>query len=187
MAPAMAARIHYDPQLPAARDQFTQHASMGWLIKCFAVYRKPFWRANGQNGIVTSISPPISGVFDNSPPDGSVGCLYGLIAGDRARVWSRKPAGERRRAVLRVFNRCFGGPALNPVDYLAYDWADQPYIRGGAAMSLGPGVLTECPGVIRKPVRRIHWASTETAMKSWGDMDGAILSGERAANEILSG
>jgi monoamine oxidase len=48
-------------------------------------------------------------------------------------------------------------------------------------------VLTEFPNVIRKPVQRIHWASTETATKSWGDMDGAIMSGERAANEILSG
>lgn len=75
--------------------------------------------------------------------------------------------------------------AWHPVKYMEHNWASEPWIRGGAAMSLPPGVLTEFPGVIRKPSRRIHWASTETATESWGDMDGAIMAGERAAGEVL--
>ena len=187
VAPAMAAQIDYDPPLGDTRTLFMQRAPMGWLIKCFGVYRTPFWREKGLNGMVNSIVPPLDGVFDNSPEDGSVGCLYGLIGGYNARRWAQRPAAERQRAVLGVFSRCFGSEALRPVKYMEHNWASEPWIRGGAAMSLPPSVLTEFPGVIRKPARRIHWASTETATESWGDMDGAILAGERAANEILTG
>jgi monoamine oxidase len=185
-APPMAGRILYDPPLPSARDQLTQHTAMGWLIKCFAVYPAPFWRNKGLNGQVQSIAPPLTGVFDNSPPDGSLGCLYGLIAGNQARIWANRPAAQRQAAVLNTFRRCFGAQAASPTNYFEYDWAAQPYIRGGAAAPPPPGVLTQFPGSIRDPVGRIHWASTETATKSWGDMDGAIMAGERAAAEVLA-
>jgi len=186
VAPPMTAQIDYDPPLPSPRAQFAQHAPMGWLLKCFAVYPKPFWRDAGYVGIVNSIVPPLSGVFDNSPEDGSLGCLFGLIAGDDARISSQKSAAERRAAVLDVFTKCFGSQAARPTKYLEQDWAAEPWIRGGASIVLPPGVLTEFPGVIRKPIGRIHWASTETAIEAYGDMEGAIIQGERAAAEALA-
>jgi monoamine oxidase len=185
VAPPMTSRIDYDPVLPAVRDQLSQHAAMGWLIKCFAVYPKPFWRRKGYNGFINSVAPPLSGSFDNSPADGSVGCLYGLIAGNEARIWSARSAGQRRAAVLGTFKKCFGEQAGSPTKYFEYDWAEDPWVRGGAAVPFAPGVLTEFPGALRKPVGRIHWAATETATESWGDMDGAILAGERAVDEVL--
>jgi monoamine oxidase len=184
--PPMAGRIGYDPPLPPARDQFTQHAAMGWLIKCFAVYPKPFWREKGLNGIVNSVAPPLAGVFDNSPDDGSVGCLYGLIAGDDARIQTGRSAEKRRQSVLDTFKKCFGDAAGSPTKYFEYNWARQRFIGGGAAVSWAPGVLTMFPGAVRDPVGPIHWASTETATDNWGDMDGAITAGERAADEVLA-
>jgi monoamine oxidase len=32
---------------------------------------------------------------------------------------------------------------------------------------------------------RVHWAGTETSTRSHGAIDGAVLSGQRAAGEIL--
>ena len=185
-APATAALIDYDPPLGAARAQFFQRGAMGWLIKCFAVYPEPFWRSQGLNGMATSTVPPLDGIFDNSPANGSVGCLYGLIAGYNARIWSQRSLANRRKAVLGVFTACFGPQAASPTRYLEHDWAQEPYIRGGAAMALPPSVLTQFPSVLRSPVGHIHWASTETATYSYGDMDGAILAGERAADEVLA-
>ena len=37
---------------------------------------------------------------------------------------------------------------------------------------------------IRTPVRRIHWAGTETSDYWQGYMDGAVRSGERVAAEV---
>jgi len=185
VGPPTAGLMDFDPPLDPDRAQFFQRAPMGWLIKCFAVYPEPFWRGEGLTGIVNSVVPPLDGVFDNSPEDASVGCLYGLIAGYNARIWSQRPAAERRAAVIDTFTKCFGPRAAHPSKYLEHDWAKEPWIRGGAAMALPPSVLTQFPGILRRPAGRIHWASTETATESCGDMDGAILAGERAAGEIL--
>ena len=49
-----------------------------------------------------------------------------------------------------------------------------------------PGVLTGFGPALRAPVGRIHWASTETATAHLGMIEGAIRSGERAAEEVLA-
>ena len=185
--PAMAGRITYDPPLPVLRDHLTQRSPMGWGIKVFASYPTPFWRDAGRNGFVNNIDPGsvISGAFDNSPPDGSPGVLYGLIEGSGARIWGPLPAAQRKAAVLDAFAACFGPQALEPTGYLERDWATMPWIRGGATVAFGPGTWTGYGAALRAPVERIHWAGTETAIEQWGGMDGAISAAERAVNEIL--
>jgi monoamine oxidase len=48
------------------------------------------------------------------------------------------------------------------------------------------GVLTEFGGTLREPCGRIHWAGTESSAVMCGWVDGAIRSGERAAEEVLA-
>jgi monoamine oxidase len=186
--PTIAGRIDYDPPLPMNRDLLTQRSPMGWGMKVFAAYPTPFWRRAGLNGIVSIIDPDsvLSGVFDNSPPDGKPGVLYGLIEGDAAREWGPRPAAERRAAVLDAFARFFGPQAREPIDYLEQDWASMPWIRGGATMVFAPGTWSEYGAALRAPVDRIHWAGTETAIEQWGSMDGAISAALRAVHEVLA-
>jgi monoamine oxidase len=185
--PTIAGRIDYDPPLPMNRDLLTQRSPMGWGMKVFAAYPTPFWRKAGLNGFVSIIDPDsvLSGVFDNSPPDGKPGVLYGLIEGDAAREWGPRPAAERRAAVLDAFARFFGPQAREPIDYLEQDWASMPWIRGGATMVFAPGTWSEYGAALRAPVDRIHWAGTETAIEQWGSMDGAISAAVRAVHEVL--
>lgn len=49
-----------------------------------------------------------------------------------------------------------------------------------------PGVLTGFGHALREPCGRIHWAGTETATDWSGSIEGAIRSGERAADEIMN-
>jgi monoamine oxidase len=186
--PTIAGRIDYDPPLPMNRDLLTQRSPMGWGMKVFAAYPTPFWRKAGLNGFVSNIDPDsiLSGVFDNSPPDGKPGVLYGLIEGDAAREWGPRPAAERRAAVLDAFARFFGPQAREPIDYLEQDWASMPWIRGGATMVFAPGTWSEYGAALRAPVDRIHWAGTETAIEQWGSMDGAISAALRAVHEVLA-
>jgi monoamine oxidase len=46
--------------------------------------------------------------------------------------------------------------------------------------------LTEYRYLFGKAVGRIHFAGTETGSFFWGNMESALESGERTANEILS-
>jgi monoamine oxidase len=186
--PTIAGRVGYDPPLPVVRDGLTQRSPMGWGIKVFASYPTPFWREAGLNGFVSNIDPDgvVSGVFDNSPPSGSPGALYGLIEGDAARTWGVRPAAERKAAVLEAFATFFGAQAREPSDYLEQDWASMPWIQGGATMVFAPGTWTEYGAALRTPVGRIHWAGTETATEQWGSMDGAVIAAVRAVREVLA-
>ncbi len=186
LPPALAARIDYAPVLPSARDQLTQRYPMGSVIKCQAIYDRPFWRERGLTGQVTSDTGPVKVTFDNSPPDGSPGVLLGFVEGDEARRLSGRPEAERRAAVLDSFVRYFGPEAARARDYIDRDWSSDPWTRGCYAGFLQPGSLTSYGPSIRTPVGRIHWAGTETAEDWNGYIEGAIRSGERAADEIAS-
>ena len=58
IAPALAARIVYDPPLSGYRDQLTQRMPLGTVGKCMAVYDEPFWRDDGLSGQATSDGAP---------------------------------------------------------------------------------------------------------------------------------
>jgi len=184
--PAIAARIEYEPGLPGLRDQLTQRMPMGSVIKCHALYDRPFWRDGGRTGQVTSDTGPVKVTYDNSPPDGSTGVLLGFIEASEARDWGARPEAERRSAVLAQFARWFGDRAGSPRAYVEQDWQRETWSRGCYGAWTPPGVLLDYGEALRAPVGRIHWAGTETATEWCGYMDGAVRSGERAAAEALA-
>jgi monoamine oxidase len=49
-----------------------------------------------------------------------------------------------------------------------------------------PGVLTGFGRALRETCGCIHWAGTETATLWGGSIEGAIRSGERAAEEVMN-
>jgi monoamine oxidase len=184
--PTLAGRIEYTPRLPSARDQLTQRLPQGTLIKATAVYGRPFWRDAGLNGQSVSYKGPANVTFDDSPPDGSRGVIFGFIGGDEARKFMRMTKASRRAAALNNFKLYFGARAANPLDYFETNWSQETWTRGCPVAIAGPGTLLGYGPAIRKPVGRIHWAGTETSTFWNGYMDGAVRSGERAANEVLA-
>ena len=186
LAPTLCGRIDFDPPLPALRDQLTQRFPQGSVIKCQAVYPGPFWRDAGLSGQITSDTGPVKVTFDNSPPDGTPGVLLGFIEADEARFWSQRTQDERRQAVIESFTRYFGPQAASPTMYLEHDWSADRWTRGCYAGFLAPGVLTQYGPALRAPLDRIHWAGSETADVWNGYMDGAVRSGERAAEEVMA-
>ncbi len=183
--PTLAARIDYIPILPPERDQLTQRLGMGALTKVAAVYDKPFWREAGYNG--TGLNPGgfVSATFDDSPPGGKPGVVFGFVGGDKSRAYARMSEGDRRQQVLNEFAAFWGPEALKPTAYFDTAWTTEQWTRGCPVGIYGPGTLLAYGDQIRQPVGRIHWAGTETSQYWNGYMDGAVRSGERAAKEVL--
>jgi monoamine oxidase len=184
--PTLAGRIDYRPGMPPDRDQLTQRIPQGTLTKVTAVYDRPFWRDAGLTGTAVSTDGFVNATFDDTPPGGSPGVVFGFVGGDQARAFNQLSDSARRAAVLAQFAQFFGSPARNPIAYLESNWAAERWSRGCPVGIPGPGVLTAYGPALRAPVGLIHWAGTETSTYWNGYMDGAVRSGERAAAEVLA-
>lgn len=186
LPPTLAGRLEYAPALPSWRDQLTQRLPAGSVIKVFAVYDEPFWRADGLNGQVAGDRGPVKVTFDNSPPSGRPGVLMGFLEGHEARAWARRSEADRREAVLGCFVRYFGGRAGLPVEYLERDWMAEEFTRGCYGAHFTPGVWTSYGEAWREPVGRIHWAGAECSPVWNGYMEGAVRSGEEVADRLVA-
>jgi monoamine oxidase len=184
--PALASRIRYDPLLPAPRDQLTQRMPQGTLMKCDAIYDRPFWRDAGYSGYALTDVGPTQAIYDVTPPEGTPGVLVGFIGGDVARAWETRPTGDIRSAMIGTLATLYGPKAREPRDFFVQNWAAEEWSRGCPVGIMAPGVLTAHGPALRAPVGRIHWAGTETATYWNGYMEGAVRAGERAAKEALA-
>lgn len=182
--PHLIAAIDFTPRLPPERAALVAQTPMGAVIKCTAIYDRPFWRDAGLSGLALSDRGPIHVAFDNSPPDGSCGVLMGFAEADAARRLGALDEAGRRAAALACFVRAYGPAAATPRAYTDHVWEHDPWSGGCYGAFCPPGVWTTVGRVIRTPVGRLHWAGTETATHWSGYIDGAIASGLRAAAEV---
>jgi len=183
--PALASRLAYSPALPRGKAALLKALVPGSLTKAEAVYDRPFWRDAGLSGQGVADVGPANTIFDNSPPDGSPGVLFGFIGGSSHPAWARLPADQRRAQVLENLAVFVGDQARLPVDYIEQDWTKETWTRGCPVAHVGPGVLTKYGPWLRRAVGKVHFAGTETSDYWLGYMDGAVRSGERAAREVL--
>jgi monoamine oxidase len=183
--PVLAARIDFAPALPRGRQKLLRGIVPGHLIKWEAVYDTPFWRDAGYSGQAVSEVGPANTTFDNTPPSGSPGILFGFVGGVQARGFAKRPRSARRKEVLTNFVTYFGEEARDPKASFEVNWTQEAWTRGCPVGHTATNVLHRYGHLLRKRVGRIHWAGTEVATYWNGYMDGAVRSGERAAREVL--
>jgi monoamine oxidase len=184
--PALATSLAYSPALPKGKAALLKALVPGNRTKAEAVYDRPFWRDAGLSGQGVADVGPASTIFDNSPPDGSVGVLFGFVGGSAQSAWATLPADQRRAQVLENLAAFVGDQARTPTGYIEQDWTKERWTRGCPVAHVAPGVLTKYGPWLRRPVGKVHFAGTETADYWLGYMDGAVRSGERAAREVLA-
>ena len=180
--PAAAARIQFEPHLPALRDGLQQRMPMGNIIKVAVAYREAFWRKNGFSGQVATDDDTVGLVYDDVQEVGPP-ILLCFIEGKHAIEMSARSKDERKAAVLASLAKFFGPEALDPIGYGDNDWMIEPYTHGYVG-HMPPGTMTRFGKALREPVGRIHWAGTESATQWAGYLEGALRSGARAAAEV---
>ena len=184
--PPLTGHIDWQPLLPVNRDQLVQRMPHGATIKALAVYQRPFWRDSGLSGQAIDPVGPARVTYDNSPADGSCGVMLGFVVGNRARELGELEPEARQAEVLKGFVRMFGAQAAQPVAYIEQDWAKERWTRGCPVCYMPPGAMTAHGAALRAPIGPIHWAGAETATRWTGYMDGAVSSGEDAANAVAT-
>jgi monoamine oxidase len=185
--PSLAGHIRWDPPLAADRALLLNQMPAGTEIKAMCVYDSPFWRDEGLAGSSVAMDDLFEVTLDHSPRSGDPGVMSLFAAAGKARRLAAMSVEDRRAIAIGILVKRFGPKAANPLDYEEQNWAEQEWSRGCSMAHFGAGVLTQYGRLLRQPIGRIHWAGTETAGRSHGAMDGAVRSGERAADEVLHG
>ncbi|MFF2777403.1 flavin monoamine oxidase family protein [Streptomyces sp. NPDC058052] len=184
-APPVAKAIAHRPALPEARELVQRDTFMGTVYKAVVVYDSPFWRADGYSGELFALDGPVPSAFDVSPPGGR-GHLCVLVPGQGARDLDGLSEDVRRSAILAELARHFGELARHPLSFHEKSWHRDEFVQGGYMAWPRPGSLEGVRTAGAEPVGRVHWAGTETSSRYGGYFEGAVLSGERVADEVLA-
>jgi monoamine oxidase len=183
--PMLASQIAYEPGLPVEHMYLLQRSPMGTIMRALVAYDEPFWRRDGLTG--ESMAPghvcPLS--IDQSPKAGTPGIISIYSAGPPALRMANLTPEERRGVFMKSLVARFGPKAAKPIHYLEANWSLEPWSQGGMIAHFPPGVLSTYGRNLREPVGRLHWAGTESATQMSAFIEGAIRSGERAADEVL--
>ena len=180
-SPAHRSFINFMPPLPEQYYGLARSWRLGALSKAFVAYEKPFWREDGLSGESISDSETVFLTFDVSPQDESAGILMAFCD---ARGFDGFNQEERQRRVVEQLVHLYGERAREITDYTDFAWGNDTFAAGGPNPAVGPGAWRSFGRYLSEPVGRVHWAGTETAHDTSGTMNGAILSGLRAAEEV---
>jgi monoamine oxidase len=189
--PIVASQIEYQPMLPVAHGQLMRKMPPGAITRFIAVYDTPFWRAKGLSGQTAAPHSPILVSIDQcprTPDDGSdpKGVLSCYAIGAKAIELAQMDDAARAELVLHELASRLGDEALTPIAYCETDWSAEQWSQGAMIGHPTTGVLTSYGSVLHEPAGRIYWAGAERATKMHGLMEGAVLSGEKAASDILA-
>jgi monoamine oxidase len=182
---ALASSLSYGPALPLQREFLHQRALGGSVCKVVAVYDAPFWREDELSGESFSFDSEVILTMDASPIDDRAGVMMCFIVGPAANRFGMREPEERRASVIQSLAARFGPMAADPVEVFEQDWSKEEFSRGAYMAHFPPGALTQYGPALREPWGRVHWAGSETSAVRLGTIDGAIRSGERAAQEVL--
>merc|ERR1712176_74109 len=185
--PHLYSKIEWKPQLPSSKVSMSKNFHSGSCIKVIIFYKNAWWKDRKQNGQIWDVRGPVLYSLDDSQPESPYPSIIGFILADDARKWTLKSKKERKAAILQQYATLFQTEeALDAVDYVEQDWNKEiEYVRGGPVSMPKIGSFPQSYQDMRCPFERVHFAGTELATKWAGYMDGAVQSGDRAADEVL--
>jgi len=182
----LTARLTYTPPLPPERSRFVDRLKGEPVARCALVYPTPFWQ-RAEMGWGLSDEGPLTYIVDVSPEDGSYGLLSGLIVGRHVHQWGGLPVEDRKAAIASQLAAFFEMDVPPLLQYVEQNWLADEWAQCGWILVAPPtGELEGYGDIWRRPVGRIHWAGTDTAVMWMGSMEGAVQAGERAAREVIA-
>ena len=184
--------IDFTPPLHPVKLAWAESASYGYYCKAMMVFKTPFWVKKGFCGLAQSFTGPAAVIRDSCSPEDNAYVLTCFMAGPPAHEWSTLPNAEREEKLLDQLAALFHAKQTIKQDFeqmILYEWInDEPSGLGCPCAHLPPGVLDALgPNALREAVGNLHFAGTETSGEWKGYMEGAVRSGERAAQEVVDG
>ena len=182
--------IEISPPLPRGVQAIANASRLGDYTKVVVCYDTPWWRELGFNGIFNSFVGPISSGRDTCFEETRTYCITCFVNGENSRRWSRLSPEGRRKAILEqlasVFNVGSDHQVHRPLEMHEQIWKHEQYSHGALTPIPALGHYTRYANVYGKSFQNMHFVGTEYSMEWKGYMEGALISGEHGAAELIA-
>lgn len=177
-----AGTVKFSPDLPAAKTKALGRLGAGRFCKVVLQFKTAFWPED-----LTHFAPQAEPFceFRSLLPTHKEPVLVMVAAGTYAkRIEELKDQPAVDEAMSRLAE-LFGNTVPKPLAHHVTRWGTDPFCRGAWA-SVAPGGTTADFTTLSEPLDdRVFFAGEATSSEFFGTAHGALLSGTRAADQIL--
>jgi monoamine oxidase len=175
--------IELDSSISTRKRKVIDEMRYASVMRVFLQSRTRFWSVRQESGSAYT-DLPIGAVVDHTATQsGTRGILEAQMYGPKAANAKSMPADERLKFAVRHMDRVHPGFAESYESGTSVAWDDDdPWSRGGWCYH-EPGEMLAFYPLAATPQGRIHFAGEHTSPIP-STMEGAILSGQRAAREV---
>lgn len=190
--------IAFDPPLPAEKQDVIERMGVGNVEKVALTFAAPFWREKPNKAMhFVSVPDPfeprsvIIDVTDTAraaPGAAASACLVAICAADVAKATADRPH-DAVESTLATLQQMFPGSYQPPVATAVSTWSADPFSQGVYSYPTPrtrPGDYTLL-GESCHDGRVLFAGDSCTAEAYLSSVEGAIVSGERAAEAIIEG
>jgi len=179
--PPNVTRVTFTPALPAAQARAYRTLRMGPATRLVLQFDGRFWRHRGQPdlfGTAQDYGAVWDGNEEQQQSPGILSCLAGGGASSALQLALRRDGPEGIARQLRWLGR-----PSRLIDSRVMAWETDQWAGGGYAV-FAPGFDPTLRDWLSRPSGRIRFAGEHTSNRWQGYINGAIVSGQRAATEI---
>ncbi|MEO7176335.1 MAG: FAD-dependent oxidoreductase [Saprospiraceae bacterium] len=175
-------KIDWQPGLPKDKVEALLSLQYARIGKYPVIFSERFWKQEDFDMITDSPAHYFYHATKNQTS--SSGILTSYATGDKGALMASQKAEKRLDIILDALKPAFGDVRKYVTDQTMYYWGKDKYSYGAYA-NYGPGQWFSLMPVLHKAFGPIHFAGEHLA--DWqGFMEGAINSGEEAAEAVLS-
>ncbi|HEU4994848.1 MAG TPA: NAD(P)/FAD-dependent oxidoreductase [Gemmatimonadaceae bacterium] len=176
------AALRFSPALPEEMRELATTIPFSSALRIFLEMRRPYWRDEGFNGF--GITDTVGEIWDPHFDEAAMPAL--LVCYARDELAERLSALDEPRRIARAVDevdRVLPGATAHFLRGASIVWREQRWIGGGWPM-VRNGYESRI-SVFRRRFGRVFFAGDYATEPAWLNMvEGAIESGERAANAI---
>lgn len=175
-------KVRFEPGLPADRQAIIDSLPYTQVAQTYLQTTSRFW-SDEDNVLAVYSDGPLERLFNaSSRMQGEKGLLVNWVNGEGTSAIRGMDSKEQAEFAIRELERIWPGSRRRVEKIYTNDWG-KSYAEGAYA-HYAPGQLTRYARVIPEPIGPLHFAGEHTELVAPG-MEGALVSGRRAAKEII--
>ena len=175
--------IRFEPALSTAKALAADELEYARIIKTQLLFDRRFWPAEDFSLISDATAHMYFHTTENQPGPRGILCSYSV--GDKADVLAAQAKASREAQLSNDLSAVSPDAAKALITSFDQPWQDDPWVRGAYAI-YRPGQL-HLQSVLAAPHGKVLFAGEHLDAEWQGFMEGAVSTGEIAANALLKG